>query len=995
MKASDVIVDEIRRLLDDPEETTHEQLTELAREFAQSCRRFEELAARICAALDVDALCEAARVAKSEKILDEYQALNFDQIEDWRNACRALGLPVSPPLSSQNAARIAEFLLVYDQHERLFATHRRLAIAGADFFSRLDVLYRLQAAFPTRTIWDAQLQELETLRDKELQTLFRNTPPSRENLEFWQDRLAELENPRRLQPATPAFLAKLRSSILNLRREKALEEASKVARKWQAAADAQNKTDVLALYQDWNQALAALSKLGATPPPELLEAIRQPLTLALDWERLDAALVEFGRKLRHLNDLLESSESVEEISDALETAKIAADAAQTSVPLPIIEECESRFASSELQKRRSLTIVVGFCLLFALCLATAGFLLARDSQMNREARAAASALQTQLDRFEGINGHQPDYAALAEAQKTLTTYEQKPHIASSQEFTTQAERCLRLSAQDDERLRLFNDDVESLKAAHAQNKSRPRILPRLKNSARTDAETNLYLDLKTRDDEIRRAEIKVNDAEYLERLNALLDRKDALEKNVDDVESRLAEIAEIRAELKKLDADFAERLISQRLQDSRASFVKAFEQIATNAQQDAELEKLALELRDVVGNPTRFEALLTRLSSMTSTEAVETPLKTLALLPALDAWNQFVQNDELADWTASSASLANTKETLTPVLNAISNFSPEIQKVAEQLQGLGPEALGRKELAQELKKSFAPFAPKLYLYVPAGGAYYYYLTSKPENVKDKPEVFYCVQVVNGKPKTERFNLTIIKASEYDDVDLALQYIIYEKIQALPSVPDAETWRACVEETLDLILSADETSLDPAAKILLLKRLIPTICKDPDYQAFEEWNAELADVDLQINHYKSTRTLRNFRDAAISKLNKLAALSADAGLGKTDGNAAAPYLERSRLAFEARQNAPSFAPYRWVGFVDVVDNVARLASPDDVNLEDGSLYIVNFNDDSPTAELCGQTQNGQAKLNTGFVARRWSPVFLRPAPKTDKTSSLLR
>ncbi|MBQ8284955.1 MAG: hypothetical protein IJZ10_01490 [Thermoguttaceae bacterium] len=989
MKPSDVIVDEIRRVLDDPEGTTHEQLTELSQEFARNCRRLEEFNATVCASLDLGALCEAARIAQNEKLLDEYQALNFDQLEDWRDACRALGLAVSPPLSSANAARIAEFLIDYEKFESLFAAHRRLALAGGDAYSRLEILRKLQTAFPSYPVWETQIRSLETLREKELQKLFLNAPPQNDTLAFWLDRLAELESPERLAPCSSSFLNALRSETLRIKREKALQGATEVAKNWQNAVASNDQANILHYETAWEEATSECRRLGVTLPANLLADVRQPQEAAEYLRRHNEAVAEYERKFRRLNDLLERDASVEAISDAFEAVELAADAAGLNVPAAIAEECGGRVAASELQKRRKLTICVVAAVLFCALLAAAFFYIAQQSRLKRDAQAAADALQTHLDRFEGSAGQKPIHSALAEAENAFETYRsQSPQFLEQPEFKKQSDRLETLRRLEADRLQRFKSDVATLEESHRDNISRPDVLKRLKETYLSPDEETRYLDLKKRDDEIRRAELKTNDAAYQTGLNELVARKNALEKDQTlDAKARAAEIASIAADLKAFDAKFSGRVISQPLRDSRATFETVVKKLSEDAQLNVELDNLSGRLQNAVGDAAEFEAQLTRFRGKISDESIDQALQSLAIVSHLDRWNAFVQNYPNSDaWRDDNASFVQIETSLTPVFTSLPKFLPEFGDVRSRLRTIrgdaigGAAVMGRKELAQELKRVFEFCAPELYLYAKPGGSYYYYLTSQPKNVSNKPPVDYCVDVTNGKPKVETFNLSLVKAEEYDDIQIALQYEIYQKIQALPETPSEQEWFDVVVDILEQIIRADETRLDPAVKIVLLKRLTTVIYRDPYFGVFAEWRADLAGVDDQLNLYRATRSLNNLRAEAKKTLAKLAE-KAESKKPNAQ-HAAEPYLDLARQSFENRAFAP-LPVCRWVGFLDVVDSTALLAAPKNATLEDGTLYVASFTDGGAQAQVCGKTQNGRASINPGFIAKRWNLVFLCP------------
>ncbi|MBQ6828736.1 MAG: hypothetical protein IJO46_12055, partial [Thermoguttaceae bacterium] len=803
--------------------------------------------------------------------------------------------------------------------------------------------------------------------------------------------LAELENGVRLVPCPADFLNALRSEVLRLRREKTLENAKTVANLW-CAAIAQRDDDATLRYLNiWRKALNECARLNFSFPQNLLDSVRESQAFAEQLARQNAAHAESERKLSRLNNLLEEDESADELNDALEEVERAADAAQVAIPVEIAAECVSRVASAELQKRRTLTLVVSVCVLLCLLVAVAFSFVARRSYWQREAQEVAAELRTQLDRFEGSANLPSQHVALQEAEKIVETRAQASQVAANEDVKKQLQRFETLQSLENERKKRFDEDVAALQKAHEEATSRPHLLQRLKETARTEDEKNCYLDLKSRDDEIRRAETNVNDKEYLKLLNAAVARHKELESNATlNAASLAAEIESIRADLQALDLQFANLPVSQRLTETRATLGDALEQLASETQTRLDLENASATLKTAVGNSTRFQSSLNTLRGQIPDESLTEAQQGLALIPAFNAWNDFVQNSaaDQDKWTESGASFVRLETSLTPAFQKLNDFLPELPAVQERLKTLrglasdGSQFLGRQELAQLLKRSFQNYKPELYLFVYNKGEFYYYLTSLPQNVKEKKPVSYCVDVVNGEAKTESFDLTRIKAQDYASIGLSLQSQLYQKIQALPSAPSGEVWRAFVEDAVTSIVEADEMVLDPAAKVILLKRLLSVICRDPDFQVFAEWNALLAGIDVDVNIYKSSRTLRNFREKAVAllaEIEKLARKSMQPGMS----NAASPYLALARQQRQERAQNAAPLPCLWVGYIDVVNRAAQLATSEQIELEDGTLYIADFTDSSAKPQVCGRVQNGVASLNGGFLGKRWSLVFLRP------------
>lgn len=348
MRSSAVVVADIKRVLDAPEGKTIDQLTSLSQEFANRCARLEELNAKACVFLDEGSLCEAARFVTDLNLIDEYNALNFEKVDAWREDCRDLGLPVPTPLSVANADRVREFIGIYRGAQHLFATHRRLALARSDAFSRLKVLRQLQAVFPGLNVWERQIRVLETACEQELNRRFHNEPPRRDTLPFWRARLAELANPERFAPCDPRFLNELRYAIARL-------SALDILQEWATALQNNDEDAILYLAQRWQ------AECGACPVNlfgEFPEA-RRLLETAETLRRRREAFAYYCQKLQHLQQLLVSPEATpEELNAALEAVGRAATAAGVDVPLDVVAECQARAAAIKKRKRLTLALSI-------------------------------------------------------------------------------------------------------------------------------------------------------------------------------------------------------------------------------------------------------------------------------------------------------------------------------------------------------------------------------------------------------------------------------------------------------------------------------------------------------------------------------------------------------------------------------------------------------------------------------------------------------------
>ena len=108
------IVSKIKRVLEDPEGVSEQELQDLASTFARNCRVVDAGLARANVCLQSGQLCETYRLLKEENFLEDSMTLMFSEFDDWQSICRALDLEAPIPISREASANLFVFELEFE-----------------------------------------------------------------------------------------------------------------------------------------------------------------------------------------------------------------------------------------------------------------------------------------------------------------------------------------------------------------------------------------------------------------------------------------------------------------------------------------------------------------------------------------------------------------------------------------------------------------------------------------------------------------------------------------------------------------------------------------------------------------------------------------------------------------------------------------------------------------------------------------------------------------
>ncbi len=358
------LVEKIRRILADPEGVTESELFALASEYASRCRRLNDKLSRAVTCIRTGSLCEADRLERDWKLLENYRALTFEGAEEWREVCRSLNCEVSALASAENNAELERFIASYEESRELFAKHRRLAMTAAPLTRRLETLYQLYANFPQQQTLRRSIDALEKARVQEITDALKSR---KDDAGFVQEALAELQAPTRLNRPPQALLDKLGAATTRRREKDVVAQLRDLLERWATAELGHDEAKMLETL-NFYRASGLSAALGALGSDER-EAMKILESESIELERQRAARAESQRKTRELEKSTNMATEVE-----------------TPAP-PIVEPqaAAKRVESQALQRERrgKLTIVAVVAVGVVATLVVAGILAALSSSRSQ------------------------------------------------------------------------------------------------------------------------------------------------------------------------------------------------------------------------------------------------------------------------------------------------------------------------------------------------------------------------------------------------------------------------------------------------------------------------------------------------------------------------------------------------------------------------------------------------------------------------------------
>ena len=960
------IVEKIKRVLADPEGLTFDALSRLASDYASRCRRLDERLGRAVACVHTGALCEAARLVQDGNLLNEFQALSFENVDEWQAICRQLGCDVAAKVSADNGKEMQLFYFSYEESRDLFARHRLLALQGAAPKDRLDVLYQLRAKFPKCQSFIRSIGELEKAREREIANDLKKIDSSNPPEEFFRTALAELESPNRITPVSQELLTNLHAWEAFAASSTLTAQLRELLNRWAVAYSENDEKAELACLNSYRTGVFAPA-LGYLEPDER-ETVELLQRHAAQIERREQARAELKRKTKELARASETLDDVDKLSNLMATAEMLAENAQMQLDPALKAACARRVESLQLQKSRRSTVVMTAGAVILVLFSVAALFSIYRAQTQRDANKAAETINSKLDEFERNNV----YAAFEEAAALVDrTGKKHPNYKNTEAYEKTEERFARVQEAENKRAARLNDEMIKY-ANQLKNNELPPVAS-LKDLCRTKDELDKYEQLQKRYRKVESENsARVND-EFRTNLETLAgDLEAAKEKSGGDAAPAIAKarsfLTSLRAaqETSKIESTLIQEL------DAIETQLDGLEKRLALRQKDDEFTR---SLLSQVGSVSSYsEKLGSAALDGESAALVESAKKDVENAARAERYNLFIgKNGDPLAWAKNADAFAQFSS-MAEGAKEMLDFAPEYSELEEKIRDWRgfAEAGGFDKLEKALREALEPYSKKLYLYY--DGAQYVYLTEKPVEGADNSNVLRQT-TANGAP--EKWSVpSSWKKEDFERITETVQSQWHRELTERKFDGPRDLIKY-VAEFLNNVCRATDAQLDPSIKVKILKEVLESGAQCPGLEtAAERFEEACLDKEFVINFdpFKYGKEAQANREIASAIWNEAGSLS--------------DLLKGVEKEFE-ESAAVSWPRYEWVGFIDAADGEASVKLGDSEAVrkklaKSATLWIARGN--SP-AVRCGEFVDGKPELNSArdWAQYRWTPVYQRVEP----------
>lgn len=396
------------RIEDD--EQVREIAVRVADESADLRRRIERAVAYARRGLRLEACAEA----ESEPTIHELAiAFSSGDMRQWSERCAERGLPRPEEPSEDAIGEIDEAIALTAPLRGRLALMRRLVLADAPAWKRLEVLRDLVARDPENPAWTQDRDELELVAAAELNAA-ADQAVLLGNLEFARGCVARLEDGMWHQPVAARLAAQCRRKLDHAEAERASVDAAAIMQRIETEWSAENDEGARAALREWDALVHRIAECGGTIPEELAGRA----LAAASWLAGRDANADARRENIELVDALDRASRDQRTGLAeLRAALRAAEQAIEGVPEDVRSTAEARIEELERMHRVRRTFLVGGAVAALLILGafTVAWLGERSEETDIDRQVARG--------MQAISGPAPDLAA---ARAVLTELEKDP-----------------------------------------------------------------------------------------------------------------------------------------------------------------------------------------------------------------------------------------------------------------------------------------------------------------------------------------------------------------------------------------------------------------------------------------------------------------------------------------------------------------------------------------------------------------------------------------
>ncbi|MCR4412039.1 MAG: hypothetical protein NUV77_06385, partial [Thermoguttaceae bacterium] len=539
------IVDCVRQAALSPASYSHEELSDIASQFAEVCRSAAERLQRCCELLHAGQRSEAIRLANlPPNLIDLLAALDFPESESWRLLCETMDLALPPPLAMERAADLNEAYAAEEPLAQLLRHWRLQAIAGAPLADRLVTLRRLAACYPQHPAWQSDLMQFEKARLEEIAAQLAEVRVRKDGatLAAWA---AELNSSVWVSPAPANLLAAVQTAHREVVAHAAGEEMKRLAPRLHAAYAALDEAAARPLRDQWN-ALRKHCLLADN------DSLAEQVAPALQW--LDECDARRARQEEHRRAVAELERALERRGPAVELHRLYLQATRDgqSVPLELQRRYELLRGEQEAQAafRRRVRIIGSAALALALLVGLGAAVW--EVHLRRTTAEHRDAIQRLLDEKKFTEAQQY-------VERLQTTH---PGVASRAAILELAERIGSQESAERARKEQF-EQYETLVRQSLSAVPERKALEQLRKLAQTEDEkrrlAQLELDVQSRETQLAADRTERARAELARLRQQLAD----LEKSALAPLELLSRLAEVHSAVMRLRQQHEERVAAE------------------------------------------------------------------------------------------------------------------------------------------------------------------------------------------------------------------------------------------------------------------------------------------------------------------------------------------------------------------------------------------------------------------------------------------------
>lgn len=967
------IIEQIQRVLQDPEGYTEPTIANLADEYGQACDRLNEILSDIVTYIDRGFYCEAYRLTEEEDVVQEYQTLQFNERETWREVCRMFHYELKGKVSDENSWKVQNLILMYEPHKDLFKLNRHLALADAPARDRLDVLYQLAAITAesgdfgnSDRIWRRSIEKLEERRNQEIERIVSSLNLKTVQLSEIQDLLDELDSPMRLSSPKRETVLKLQKAREFLFDQARIDELSELVDDFKEVYDSKNERQALDYLNEYRRFSERYSRKIDDYYNALTNSQRSALKKALEYaekvETRDERAAKVTRLSNELTALMDRGADRAEVEVKLSALENAVAATGHATTPPAAERAVRYLNAQSLKKARRTTMVVALVVaLIALVIAGVAASMTISSEKKKVA-AFTEDLAAVLDKYD--NGYVEEFETAKKKVERLS-----PKLREKDAVIAALDRYEKTEKAESARLAEFDRCVKALEAAHAEKKTDNAAYTALKALHKTDAETTRFTALAQEENSLRKNDTVKSDADFKAKLDDLSQRYKALDFDVLSPQEARRELNNIKRELNGLTNRGIDTGVNQLLASNLEALANTVEKALAAIENKGAVDSIATAIGDADVYRKEVERNATRYNAAVG-ETFETAIEDLA---EVKGWNKFVNDngaDILGNMDAAKLKkvldlLAENKETLS-VVPEYAVVKARCDKLVEESNG-SPFAQNAAKLLEDLSMFKTPTWT---LYIEDGDWMYYYADHEyAEEDEDGSEVDVNYFVDRDLTKKKPITMTYIDGGTYGVSTQAKLYKLVSEKQS--EADDASGLKALYLDALNLVVNAPKEEIDPGLRLALCKTLADDAiaCNELGLSVspadVKTLSSSLASYDLaKYDYYQAPTELSKKLEKLTSAWDKASAV-----FGRVV----------EALTLLETDSKIELAAYQWVGAIVKGDAGLEVKLGDPDANYDGELYI-----SSSLGELerCGKIVEGKSVLEGVDDESTWFPVYLR-------------